>query len=97
MRRINTLQADISTHKDAIKKDEEEVEALSVRIAELMECHEHGILETTTDNLLVDFVTRTTRRPNSAALKKNYPDVYKDVLTASESRKIKVSLKPKSS
>lgn len=42
-----------------------------MRIAELMKAHEHGVLTTTTDKLLVDFVTRTTRRVNSDYLKKS--------------------------
>ena len=71
---------------------EQEVEAHSVRIAELMKEHEHGVLETTKDKLLVDFVTRKTRRPDSKALKEKYPVVYSDVLKETESRKVKVTV-----
>ena len=74
---------------------EKEVEAHSVRIAEIMREHEHGVLETTSDKLLIDFVTRTTRRPDSKALKEKYPAVYSEVLKASESRKVKVTVQPK--
>jgi len=60
-----------------------------------MKEHEHGVLETAADSLLIDYVTRTTRRPDSALLKKDYADVYAAVLKASISRKIKVTVRPK--
>ena len=81
------LRSQITTHEEAIT-------AHRVRIAELMKNHEHGILATTTDKLLVDFVTRTTRRVNSDRLKKEHPSIYADVLNVSESRKVKVSIQP---
>ena len=43
-----------------MKENEAKIEAYSVRIAELMKAHEHGVLTTTKDKLLVDFVTKTT-------------------------------------
>ena len=73
---------------------EKEMEAHSVRIAEVMKEHEHGVLNTTKDKLLIDFVTRTTKRPDSKALKEKYPSVYTDVLKTSESRKLKVHIEP---
>ena len=63
-----------------------------MRIAELMKEHEHGVLATTKDKLLIDFVTRTTKRPDSKALREKYPAVYTDVLKTSESRKLKVRI-----
>lgn len=93
VRRIYTLQTSIDAHKTKISELEEEVDAQSVRIAELMKAHEHGVLETTTDKFLIDFVTRITRRPNSSLLKERYPEVYSEVLKSTESRKVKVSLK----
>jgi len=92
LRKIALLQGRISDHNAEIKKMEQEVEAHSVRIAELMKEHEHGVLETTKDKLLVDFVTRKTRRPDSKALKEKYPVVYSDVLKETESRKVKVTV-----
>lgn len=65
-----------------------------MRIAELMKEHEHGVLETTKDKLLVDFVTRTTKRVNSKLLQQTHPDIYQDCLNVSESRKVKVSVAP---
>lgn len=65
-----------------------------MRIAEIMKQHEHGVLNTTKDKLLIDFVTRTTRRPDSKALKEKYPAAYADVLKTSESRKVKVRIEP---
>lgn len=65
-----------------------------MRIAEVMKTHEHGVLETTTDKLLIDFVTRTSKRPDSKLLKEKYPTVYEDVLSTSQSRKVKVSVQP---
>lgn len=73
---------------------EKEIAAHSVRIAELMQAHEHGVLSTTGDKLLIDFITKTTKRPDSKLLKEKYPTVYADVLKTSESRKLKVSVTP---
>lgn len=94
LRRIAALQAENTELNSKVKKNEEEIEAHSVRIAELMKTHEHGVLETTTDKLLVDFVTRTTRRVDSGLLKKAHPDIYRDYLKVSESRKVKVTVQP---
>ena len=94
LRRIALLQGKISEASAEIKSYEKEIEARSVRIAEVLKDHEHGVLETTTDKLLIDFVTRTTKRPDSKALKEKYPTVYEDVLNASHSRKVKVSVQP---
>ncbi len=81
--------------KAEIKRIEEEVKARSVRFAELMKKHEHGVLETTTDKILIDFVTKTSTRTDTEALKKNYPTVYADVVSSSESRKLKFSVQSK--
>ena len=94
LRRIACLQGKIDECNAEIKTYEKEIKAHSVRIAEIMKEHEHGVLNTTSDKLLIDFVTKTTRRPNSELLKKNYPVVYQDVLKESESRKIKVQIVP---
>ena len=95
LRKILALQRDIDACQREIKRYEEEARAHSVRIAELMKEHEHGVLETTTDNLLIDFVSKTTRRTDSGALKKKYPLIYDELLTSSVSRKLKVSAQPK--
>lgn len=94
LRQIANLQAKVKECEDEKKLYEKEIEAHSVRIAEVMKEHEHGILTTTRDKLLIDFVTRTTKRPSSDALKKKYPGVYADVLNVSTSRKVKVSVQP---
>ena len=90
LRRIARLQEELATRNAETKKLEKEIEAHSVRIAEVMKEHEHGILTTTNDKLLIDFVTKKTRRADSKALKEKYPSVYDDVLKTSESRKVKV-------
>ena len=59
-----------------------------------MKNHEHGILTTTTDKLLVDFVTEVTKRVSSDYLKKEHPDIYQEALKASKSRKVKVTIQP---
>ena len=59
-----------------------------------MQAHEHGVLSTTSDKLLIDFVTKTTKRPDSKRLKEKHPAVYADVLKTSESRKLKVTVAP---
>ena len=94
LRRIAGLQSEISERNAQIKKMEKEIEAYSVGIAELMKTHEHGVLATTSDRLLIDFVTRKTKRPDSKALKEKYPTVYDEVLKVSESRKVKVKVEP---
>lgn len=94
LRKIAMLHGELTTRNAEIKKLEKEIEAHSVRIAEAMKEHEHGILTTTSDKLLIDFVTRKTRRPDSKALKEKYPSVYDEVLKTSESRKVKVRIEP---
>jgi predicted phage-related endonuclease len=94
LRQIAMLQGKIRECDADKKRYEKEIEAHSVRIAEMMKDHEHGILTTTTDKLLIDFVTKSTKRPDSKALKTKYPTVYADVLNVSTSRKVKVSVQP---
>ena len=94
LRKIANLQGDLSEKNQEVKKLEKEIEAHSVRIAEMMKEHEHGVLNTTSDKLLIDFVTRTTRRPDSKALKSKYPVIYDEVVKTSESRKVKVRVEP---
>ena len=92
--RYDELQEENAQLKGAIKKNEEAIEAHSVRIAELMKEHEHGILTTTTDKLLVDFVTSTSRRVSSEYLKQNYPSIYEEARKPSKNRKVKVTIQP---
>ena len=94
LRKIAALQEENAQLKGAIKKNEEAIEAHSVRIAELMKEHEHGILTTTTDKLLVDFVTSTSRRVSSEYLKQNYPTIYEEARKPSKNRKVKVTIQP---
>ena len=94
VRSILNLQEKIAECNDEIKKYNKEIEAHSVRIAELMKAHEHGVLETTSDKFLIDFVTKTSNRTDTSLLKKKYPTVYQDVIKKTESRKLKVSLQP---
>ena len=94
LRKIAALQEENAELKGAIKKNEEAIEAHSVRIAELMKEHEHGILTTTTDKLLVDFVTSTSRRVSSEYLKQNYPSIYEEARKPSKNRKVKVTIQP---
>ena len=92
VRSILNLQEKIAEWNDEIEKYNKEIEAHSVRIAELMKAHEHGVLETTSDKFLIDFVTKTSNRTDTSLLKKKYPTVYQDVIKKTESRKLKVSL-----
>lgn len=94
LRKIAALQEENAQLKGAIKKNEEAIEAHSVRISELMKEHEHGILTTTTDKLLVDFVTSTSRRVSSEYLKQNYPSIYEEARKPSKNRKVKVTIQP---
>ena len=92
LRKIAALQEDNRQLNAQIKENEEAIEAHSVRIAELMKTHEHGVLATTNDKLLIDFVTKTTRRVNSDYLKTEHPSIYQEALKVSESRKVKVTI-----
>ncbi len=94
LRGIVALQDENTALKQKLKENEAKIDAHSVRIAELMKAHEHGVLSTTTDTLLVDFVTRVTRRVDSGYLKKEHPSIYRAALKSSESRKVKVSVQP---
>lgn len=94
LRQIAMLQEKIADCNAEIKTYEKEIEAHSVRIAEIMKEHEHGVLTTTSDKLLIDFITRTTKRPDSKALKERHPAVYEDVVKVSESRKLRVRIEP---
>ena len=94
LRKIADLQEKISECRKTEKALESEIDAHSVQIAELMKEHEHGVLNTPKDKLLIDYVTKTRRTPNSKALKEKYPEVYNEVLHVSASRKVKVSVQP---
>lgn len=94
LRGIVALQDENTALKQKLKENEAKIDAHSVRIAELMKAHEHGVLSTTTDTLLVDFVTRVTRRVDSGYLKKEHPSIYQAALKSSESRRVKVSVQP---
>lgn len=89
LRRIALLQGKITECNREIKTYEKEIEAHSVRIAEIMKEHEHGILTTTSDKLLIDFVTKSTTRPDSKVLKAKYPTILPDVMKTTQSRKVK--------
>ena len=94
LRGIATLQDENTALGQQIKDNEKKIMAHSVRIAELMKAHEHGVLTTTKDKLLVDFVTKTTRRVDPGYLKNEHTSIYAAALKASESRKVKVSVEP---
>lgn len=94
LRRIALLQGKITECNREIKTYEKEIEAHSVRIAEIMKEHEHGVLTTTSDKLLIDFVTKSTTRPDSKVLKAKYPTILPDVMKTTQSRKVKVSVQP---
>ena len=95
LRKILSLQKDIDACQVEIKRYEEQMKAHTVRIAELMKAHEHGVLETTTDKLLIDFVTKSSKRVSSTELKKKYPLIYDEVVSTSNSRKLRVSAEAK--
>ena len=94
LRQIATYQDMVRECNKNIKLYEKEIEAHSVRVAELMKEHEHGILETSKDKLLIDFVTKTTTRPDSKVIKEKFPSILGDVMKTTQSRKIKVSVQP---
>ena len=95
LRRIAALQEEKSDLERRVRENDKEVTALSVKIAEVMNTHEHGVLETASDKLVVDFVTRFTRRVDSDLLKKSHPHTYEAVLKTTGSRKVKVAVQTK--
>ena len=95
LRKIAELQVRNAEYRQSINENEKEISAHSVRIAEMMKEHENGVLETPADRLVVSYVTKYTRRPDSAKLKAQYPSVYEDVLKASPSRKVVVTVSAK--
>ena len=92
LRRIAALQEDKADLDRRARENEKEVTALSVKIAEMMGTHEHGLLETPADKLLVEFITKSRRGVDSDLLKKSHPAVYESVLKTTQSRKIKVAV-----
>jgi len=92
LRRIAELQKANAELREAIKHNEKELDAHSVRIAEMMKDHENGILETPRDKLIITFPTKLTRRIDSKLLKENYPAIHGEVLGTSASRKLKVEV-----
>lgn len=92
LRRIAALQAENTKHREIINNNEKEIIAHSVRIAEIMRDNEHGVLLTPADKIFVDYVTRTTHRPDSEKLRKDYPAIFDHVVKETQSRKIRVSV-----
>jgi predicted phage-related endonuclease len=92
LRRIAALQEEKADLERRVREKEKEVTAHSVKIAEVMGDHEHGILETASDKLIVDFVSKFTRRVDSDLLKKAHPATYEAVLKTTDSRKVKVAV-----
>ena len=92
LREIAKTQTQIKELDDNKKKLEAKMNSMIIPIAEIMAAHEHAVLQTTNDKLLIDFVTKTSKRVNTDLLKKSHPDIYKDVLKESNSRKMKVSI-----
>ena len=90
LRKIATLQAEISKHDAEARKLRKEASACSVEIAELMKLHERGELVTGVDKLLVDYITTGRRGIDDEKLKTEYPEVYEAVRKTSYSRNVKV-------
>lgn len=92
IRRIASLQQELRELHTLSDRKEKEVEALSVRIAEVMKDHEYGVLETASEKFKIDFVTKVKRMPDTQKLKQIYGAAYWDYTKPSYSRKVKVSV-----
>lgn len=90
IRKIAEMQEEIADLDKRKKRCSDIIDAQSVPLAEAMKQHEHGEFITPKDRFIIDFVTKKTRRTNTKALKEKHPAVYEEVLTESESRKIKI-------
>jgi len=93
LRRIASLQEEKADLERQAKECEKEVTALSVKIAEMMGTHEHGVLQATTDKLIIEFVSKYSRRVDSDRLKRDHSIIYDEVLKTTSSRKLKVEIK----
>ena len=92
MRELAELQSEMSMHTSKVKGLEKEVEVRVVRIAEFMKEHEHGVLQTPSNRLVVDYVTKSRQLTDSELLKEKYPEIYEETRKTSYSRKVKVRL-----
>ncbi len=92
LRSYLAIKEQIADHNEQIKRLTERQEAHSAKIAEIMKDHEHGVLETTTDKILIDFVSKTSTRTDTKKLQKEYPAVYADVVKTTPTRKLHVSV-----
>ena len=90
IRRLAALQAEIAEIEQEKKRKEKEADAHAARIAQVMQEHEHGILELASEKFRIDFVTRARQLPDVEKLKSIYGPGYKDVTKTSCSRKIRV-------
>ncbi len=90
IRRILTLQDEVEAHNKEIKRIQEAIEAHSVRIIDAMGSHEHGVFESPDGRVLIDYVTKTQNRTDTARLKKEYPEIYQELVQTSTGRKLKI-------
>lgn len=94
-KKILTIQDEISLYKKEIKRCETELEAHSVKIAEIMADSEKGYLETDKGTYFADYPTKYRSSVDSLKLRNEYPDVFEEVKKVSDSRKLKISFSAK--
>ena len=91
LKRILTLQDEIDACNEEIKRKQEAIEAHSVRIIDAMGAHEHGVFETPTGKILIDYATKTQNRTDTKKLKNDYPDIYSELVQTTIGRKLKIT------
>ena len=95
--RIAALQEEVADLKEIVKKKEQEAGQLSVQICETMKAHEQGFIDAGKHEILLHYVTRTTKRVDSDRFKKELPEIHKKMLKETHSRKLKVEMVAKKS
>lgn len=89
--RIAALQEENRELERSIRKNDKEVTALSVQIAEAMKEHEHGVLETPFKRFDIEYTSSGIRRVNGAKLRDKYPEIYEEMLNPPGQRRIKIA------
>lgn len=88
--RIAALQQENRELEQQVRKNEKEVTALSVQIAEAMKEHEKGVLETPFKRFDIVYASSGIRRVNGTKLRDRYPEIYEEVLNPPGQRRIKI-------
>lgn len=85
-----TEQEHAKALKERLRECENRFEQHSVFVADVMKAHEHAILESGTDKILIDFVTKSRTGVDTKRLKQENPALYQQYAKTTKSRSMKV-------